>query len=91
MFDYFRKMKKRQFENDETETNTKTKHDKVFIGILIVFAVIIVVSLVTGVSNVASGSAAEYDFDFKINISDCVILGGLTLAYIITRIRKGRK
>lgn len=91
MFDYFRKMKRRQSENDETVPKTKPENDKVFIGILIVFAVIIAVSLAAGTANVASGSAAEYDFDFKINISDCVILGGLTLAYIITRIRKGRK
>lgn len=91
MFDYFKKAKQRKFEQaDNVENGKNPKKDIVFIIILIVFGAIIAVSLVTGVINIGSGSE-PVDFNFKFSISDGVILGGLVLAYIITRIRKGRR
>lgn len=91
MFDYFRKLKDRRYEDEANEQQTKQKNDKVFIGILIVFAVIIIVSLITGIGNMESGAAQNMNFGFCFSITDGVILGGVTLAYIITKIRKGRK
>ncbi len=91
MFDFFKKMKNREFEKEADKQLNKPKNDKVFTVILIVFGVIIAVSLITGISNIGSGTAQDMNFDFRFSISDGVILGGLTLAYIITKIRKGRK
>ena len=84
MFDFFKKMKDREFEKETDKQLNKPKNDKVFTVILIVFGVVIAVSLITG-------TAQDMNFDFRFSISDGVILGGLTLAYIITKIRKGRK
>lgn len=91
MFDFFKKMKDREFEKEAEKQLGKPKNDKVFTVILIVFGVIIAVSLITGIGNIGSGAAQDMNFDFRLSISDGVILGGLTLAYIITKIRKGRK
>ena len=91
MFDFFKKMKDREFEKEADKQLGKPKNDKVFTVILIVFGVIIAVSLITGIGNIGSGSAQDMNFDFRFSISDGVILGGLTLAYIIAKIRKGRK
>lgn len=91
MFDFFKKLKDRQCENETHEQQMKPKNDKVFIGILIVFGIIIAVSLITGIGNIGSGTAQNMNYGFRFSITDGVILGGLTLAYIIVRIRKGRK
>ncbi len=91
MFDFFKKMKDREFEKETDKQLNKPKNDKVFTVILIVFGVVIAVSLITGINNIGSGTAQDMNFDFRFSISDGVILGGLTLAYIITKIRKGRK
>ena len=85
MFDFFKKMK------DSEKQQGKPKNDKVFTAILIVFGVIIAVSIITGIGNIGSGAAQDMNFNFRFSISDGVILGGFTLAYIITKIRKGRK
>lgn len=91
MFDFFKKMKDREFEKEADKQLGKPKNDKVFTVILIVFGVIIAVSLITGIGNIGSGAAQDMNCDFRFSIFDGVILGGLTLAYIITKIRKGRK
>lgn len=91
MFDFFKKMKDREFEKEAEKQLGKPKNDKVFTVILIVFGVIIAVSFITGIGNIGSSAAQDMNFDFRFSISDGVILGGLTLAYIITKIRKGRK
>ncbi len=91
MFDFFKKLKDRQCENEADEQQMKPKNDKVFIGILIVFGIIIAVSLITGIGNIGSGTTQNMNYGFRFSITDGVILGGLTLAYIIVRIRKGRK
>ena len=91
MFDFFKKMKDREFEKEADKQQGKPKNDKVFTVILIVFGVIIAVSLITGIGNIGSGAAQDMNFNFRFRISDGVILGGFTLAYIITKIRKGRK
>lgn len=91
MFDFFKKMKDREFEKEADKQLGKPKNDKVFTVILIVFGVVIAVSLVTGIGNIGSSTAQDMNCDFRFSISDGVILGSLTLAYIITKIRKGRK
>ncbi len=91
MFDYFRKLKDRRYEDEANEQQTKPKNDKVFIGILIVFGIIIIVSLITGMGNIENSAGQNMNFGLRFSITDGVILGGLTLAYIIIRIRKGRK
>lgn len=89
MFDFFKKMKDGQYEADRQQE--KPKKDKMFIGILIVFGIIIAVSLITGIGNIGSDTAQHMNYGFRFSITDGVILGGLTVAYIIVRIRKGRK
>lgn len=92
MFNYLKQLKRREYEKETDEQQTKPKNDKVFIGILIVFGVMIAVSLVTGIGNMGTGNAVQnMDYGFKISISDCVVLGIITLAYIVNRIRKGKK
>ena len=94
MFDYLRKMKDRQFEkkNQDDEPHIKPKKDKVFIAILVVFALIIIYSVVTGAGNLDGVQEVQkMNYGFKLSIVDGVILGGGVLGYIILRIRKGRK
>lgn len=91
MFDFFKKMKDRELEKEADKQQDQPKNDKVFTVILIVFGVIIAVSLITGIGNIGSGTAQDMNFNFRFSISDGVILGGFILAYIITKIRKGRK
>lgn len=90
LFDYFKKMKNHQYESEPSETGGNPKKDKVFIGILVVFGIIIAVSFITGVAEVTSGSSENTALNFNISISDCVILVGLLIAYVVVRIRKGR-
>jgi len=47
MFDYFKKHK-RITDDDTSEQRVKPKKDKVFIAILIVFAVVLVIGFITG-------------------------------------------
>ena len=90
MFDYFKKHKL-TISEDVPEKSGKQKKDKVFIAILIVFAVILVVGFVTGVCGTADSSEIENNFKFRFNISDGIMVGGLIIGYIIMRIRKGQK
>lgn len=52
MFDYFKKHK-RIIDDDDLEQHGKPKKDKVFIAILIVFAVVLVVGFITGIGTVS--------------------------------------
>lgn len=90
MFDYFKKHKL-TFDNDVSEPIKKPKKDKVFIAILIVFAVILAVGFVTGVGGASDSTEVENNFKFRFNISDGIMVGGLIIGYIIMRIRKGQK
>ncbi len=90
MFDYFKKHKL-TISEDVSEKSGKPKKDKVFIAILIVFAVILVVGFVTGVGGTADSTEVENNFKFRFNISDGIMVGGLIIGYIIMRIRKGQK
>lgn len=92
MFDYFRKVKQKQISDDTDEPHRKLKTDKVFIGILIVFGLIIIISLITGAADIGKGNMVqEMNYHFQLHISDGVILVGLVSAYLIIRYRKGRK
>ena len=90
MFDYFKKHKL-TISEDVPEKSGKPKKDKVFIAILIVFAVILAVGFVTGVGGTADSYEVENNFKFRFNISDGIMVGGLIIGYIIMRIRKGQK
>lgn len=89
IFDYFKRLKERNFEDREAQD--KPKADKVFIAIIIVYILIIAINCIAKVfdfNNIFSQGNAEVDF--KINISDFIILGIILLGYIISVIRKGR-
>ena len=91
MFDYFKGMKHRNFEKSDEYIQGKPKKDKVFIAILVIFCGFIAFSLISGISKSNGGVVQNIDYNFKFSISDGIILGIITLAYLITRIRKGRK
>ena len=90
MFDYFKKHTL-TISEDVPEKSGKPKKDKVFIAILIVFAVILAVGFVMGVGGAADSYEVENNFKFRFNISDGIMVGGLIIGYIIMRIRKGQK
>ena len=69
----------------------KTEKGQGFHSILIVFSIVIAVSLISGVTDMGSGSVQKMDYRFQFSISDGVILGGALLAYVVVRVRKGRK
>lgn len=92
MFDYFRNMRQKQLIDDTGKLQNKPKKDKVFIGILIVFGLIIVISIITGIANVGKGMMVQkMNYRFQFHISDGVLLVGLVLTYLIVRYRKRRK
>ena len=76
IFDYFKRLKERNFEDREPQDKPKT--DKVFIAIIIVYILIIAINCIAGI------------FDFKINISDFIILGVIFIAYLISHF-KGKR
>lgn len=63
MFDYFKKHKL-TISEDVPEKSGKPKKDKVFIAILIVFAVILAVGFFTGVGGTADSTEVENNFKF---------------------------
>ena len=90
IFDYFKRLKERNFEDREPQDKPKT--DKAFIAIIIVYVLIIAINCIAGIfdfNNIPPQENAVVDF--KINISDFIILGIILLGYIISVIRKGRK
>ena len=90
MFDYFKKHKL-TIDNDVSEPIKKPKRDKVFIAILIVFAVILAVGFVTGVGTTSGDVNVEENFKFRFNITDGIFILGLVIGYVVMHIRKGRK
>lgn len=90
MLDYLKRMKNHEVEKSDEALRGKPKKDKVFIGILIIFSLMLIIGLVTGLGNVR-GLNTNLNYRFNISISDGLILGAVTLSYIIVRIRKGRK
>ena len=89
IFDYFKRLKERNFEEKE---RGKPKNDKAFLAIIIVYILIIAINCVAGIfdfNNIFSQENAE--MNFKINISDFVILGVIFIAYLISHFKgKGR-
>lgn len=90
IFDYFKRLKERNFEG--RETRDKPKNDKAFLAMIIVYILIIAINCIAGIfdfNNIFSRENAVVDF--KINISDFVILGVIFIAYIIAHFKgKGR-
>lgn len=90
IFDYFKRLKERNFEG--RETRDKPKNDKAFLAIIIVYILIIAINCIAGIfdfNNIFSQENAE--MNFKINISDFIILGVIFIAYIIAHLKgKGR-
>lgn len=90
IFDYFKRLKERNFEDREPQDKPKT--DKVFIAIIIVYILIIAINCIARIFDLNNIPPQENAVvDFKINISDFIILGIVLLGYIISVIRKGRK
>ncbi len=90
MFDYLKKHKL-TISEDVPEKSGKPKKDKVFIAILIVFAVVLAIGFITGNGGAADSSEVEKNFKFRFNISDGIMVGGLIVGYVFMHIRKGRK
>lgn len=90
MFDYFKKHRL-TIDNDVSEPIKKPKKDKIFIAILIVFAIVLAIGFITGNGGTMDNSEIENNFKFRFNISDGIMGGGLIIGYIIMRIRKGQK
>lgn len=90
IFDYFKRLKERNFEGKETRG--KPKKDKAFIVIIIVYILIIAINCIAGIlgfKNIPPQENAAVDF--KINISDIIILGVIFIAYLISHFKgKGR-
>lgn len=89
IFDFFKRLKERNFEEKE---RGKPKNDKAFLAIIIVYILIIAINFISGIfnfNNIFSPESAE--FEFKINISDIIILGVIFIAYLISHFKgKGR-
>lgn len=90
IFDYFKRLKEHNFEG--REKHDKPKNDKAFLAIIIVYILIVAINCIAGIfdfNNIFSRENAVVDF--KINISDFVILGVIFIAYIIAHFKgKGR-
>lgn len=89
MFDYFKRHNPTIGE-DDPESGESPKRDKVFIAILIVFAVVLVVGFITGVGTVSDDGNIENNFKFKFNITDGFFILGLVIGYAVMHIRRGR-
>lgn len=88
MLDYFRKMKVRK--DTEEVQQSKPKKDKVFVGILIVFSVVITAGIAAGAVR-GSSAFRQMNYGFKFSIADGAIFAAVLLVYVITRVRKGRR
>lgn len=89
IFDYFKRLKERNFEEKE---RGKPKNDKAFFAIIIVYVLIIAINCIVGIFNFNNIFSPESTgFEFKINISDIIILGVIFIAYLISHFKgKGR-
>ncbi len=89
IFDFFKRLKERNFEEKE---RGKPKNDKAFFAIIIVYVLIIAISCIAGIFNFNNIFSPENaGFEFKINISDIIILGVIFIAYLISHFKgKGR-
>lgn len=86
IFDYFKRLKERNFEG--REVRGKPKNDKAFFAIIIVYVLIIAISCIAGIfdfNNIFSPESAAVNF--KINISDFIILGVIFIAYLISHFK----
>ena len=90
IFDYFKRLKERNFEDREPQDKPKT--DKVFIAIIIVYILIIAINCIAGIFDFNIIPPQENAaVEFKINISDFIILGVIFIAYLISHFKgKGR-
>lgn len=90
IFDYFKRLKERNFEEKERD---KPKTDKAFLAIIVVYILIIAINCIAGIfdfNNIFSLENAE--MNFKINISDIVILAIIFISYLISHFKgKGWK
>ena len=75
MLDFLKNMGQRK------KDNADPKGDKAFIIILIAFGVIVAVSYIAGISG-----KSEMIFDLKFSLFDGVILGGIFIGYLISRL-----
>lgn len=89
IFDYFKRLKERNFEGREPED--KSKNDKAFAAIIVVYILIVVISSAAGFFDINNVFDARSVSDIRINVSDLIILGVILLAYLVTMIRRNLK
>lgn len=85
IFDYFKRLKERNFEEKERD---KPKNDKAFLAIIIVYILIIAINCIAGIFDFNGISLQENSAaGFRINISDFVILAIIFIAYLISHFK----
>ena len=89
IFDYFKRLKERNFEGREPED--KPKNDKAFAAIIVVYILIVVISSAAGFLDINNVLDVGSVSDIRINVSDLIILGVILLAYLVTMIRRNLK
>lgn len=77
MFDYFMHLK------DKNSESKKLKKDKPFLAVIAFCAVIILINYALKITG--TGSVQNSVLDFRINISDAVILGTILIGYFIKK------
>lgn len=88
MFDYFRQLKNKDSENKALQRKSK---DLMFVAAIVVYIIILIISTAIGVTDLNNVAVTTPEFEFRINISDIVILLGIGIAYIISRFKRTRK
>lgn len=88
MFDYFRQLKDKDSENKALQRKSK---DLMFVAAIVVYIIILIISAAIGVTDLNSVAVTSPEFEFRINISDIVILLGIGIVYIISRFKRTRK
>ena len=89
IFDYFKRLKERNFEGRESED--KPKNDKAFAAIIVVYILIVIISSAAGFLDINNVFDVGSVSDIRINVSDLIILGVILLAYLVTMIRRNLK
>lgn len=90
MFDYFKKHNPTIGE-DAPKSSESPKRDKVFIAILIVFAVVLAVGFIAGVGNTVDDTEVENNFKFSLGVTDGVFFAVAIIGFAICQIKKRRK
>ncbi len=91
MFDFLKKIRRGTIDENTEKISGKPKKDKTLIAILFVFAFVILFSIITNITDYDVSTVQKIYHSFKFSVFDGIILGVITLAYLIIRIKRGRK